>query len=236
MTATATTTTATTLSRKTTPMPTSLALSTTTTTSHRSNAMQAAIALEPTNTFPTLTLVEGVPANSNASPPRPFAQPVEEPLRASRVNQVAAEEIAFFFTSDADNDNACAQARAVIASRIAALDPRHQDALALHFDLEPWPESIEEGLDSTTGYALVLSNASARAWRRHGRRSYAEEQAADEQLREAVLVHGPHALRYLTRRAEFAFASAVRPYAKARGRAPAVLPCEGCASTVSEAS
>jgi hypothetical protein len=168
----------------------------------------------------------------------PVDPPAEQPelLLASQVDHVAAEEIEFFFTGDADND-ACVRARAVIASWIAELAPRDQEALALYYEPEPWPASIlEEGLDYTSGYALVLSRASAYVWRRNGRRSYAAEQTANQQLRAAVLVSGPRALRYLTRRAEWDFATALRAYAKTRGRAPSVLHDPGRASSASEES
>jgi len=82
---------------------------------------------------------------------------------------------------------------------------------------------LEEGLDYESGYALVLSNAAASSWRPTGRRSFVRERAASEQLRAAVYDHGPRALRHLTRRAEWDFATALRAYAKARGRAPSAL-------------
>jgi len=156
-------------------------------------------------------------------------------LHASRVDSVAAEEIEFFFTSD-PNDGAV-QARAVIASWIAELAPRDQEALALYYEPEPWPESIlDEGLDYSSGYALVLSRASASAWRPNHRRQFAAEQIASEQLRAAVLERGPRALRHLTRRAEWDFATALRAYAKTRGRAPSVLAGLVRASSASEES
>jgi hypothetical protein len=55
-------------------------------------------------------------------------------------------------------------------------------------------------------------------------------------LRAAVLERGPRALRHLTRRAEWDFATALRAYAKARGRAPSVLAGQRCASSASSAS
>jgi hypothetical protein len=152
------------------------------------------------------------------------------------VESVAAEEIEFFFTSNSD-DGASVQARAVIASWIAELAPRDQEALALYYEPEPWPESIlDEGLDYASGYALVLSRASAFPWRPHRRRRFAAEQIASEQLRASVFERGPRALRYLTRRAEWDFATALRAYAKTRGRAPSVLAGLVRASRVSEES
>jgi hypothetical protein len=96
-------------------------------------------------------------------------------------------------------------------------------------------ERSQRLLDYTSGYALVLSRA-ATMWRRSGCRTYPAEQTSNEQLRAAVLVHGPRALRHLTRRAEWDFATALRAYAKARGRAPSVLPGQRRASSASEGS
>jgi hypothetical protein len=225
-----------------TAMPLALAVSTPNPLVTPEHTMQAAHALETRKTIPTLTLVPSVPDHSNSATPRHAHRPIAPAedvtlLRASQVDQVAAEEIAFFFTRDSDEDHACVQARAVIASWIAELAPRDQEALALYYEPEPWPESIlEEGLDYTSGYTLVLSRAAASAWRRSGRRTYPIEQTANQQLRAAVFERGPRALRHLTRRAEWDFATAIRAYAKTRGRAPSVLPGQGRASNASEAS
>ena len=179
-------------------------------------------------------------ASSAPSAPPPCAElwpraDAASTLRASQVDHVAMEEIEFFFTSDPDDD--AAQARAVIASWIAELDPRDKEALALYYEPEPWPESIlDEGLDYSSGYALVLSRASASAWRPNRRRRFAAEQMANEQLRAAVLERGPRALRHLTRRAEWDFAAALRAYSKTRGRAPSVLAGLVRASSASEES
>jgi hypothetical protein len=159
--------------------------------------------------------------------------PEEVLLRASQVDNVAAEEIEFFFACNAD-DEASVRARVTIAGWIGELALPDQRALALYYEPEPWPASIlEEGLDFTRGYALVLSRAATK-WRRNGRRSYPAEQTSNEQLRAAVLVHGPRALRHLTRRAEWDFATALRAYAKARGRTPSVLGGRRHASSPSE--
>jgi hypothetical protein len=230
-------------------MPLALALSTPNTHVTPENTMEAALVLETVHTIPTLTLVHKVPINSNATAnansnaattrraPRPLAVPEEVALlRASEVDHVAAGEIAFFFTGDSDDD-ASVRARAVIGSWIAELAPDDQEALALTYEPEPWPASIlEEGLDYTSGYALVLSRASASLRRRNGRRSVAAERTANQQLCAAVLVHGPRVLRHLTRRAEWDFATALRAYAKTRGRAPSVLHGQGRASSASEES
>jgi hypothetical protein len=207
------------------------------------NTMEAALALTTANTTPTLTLVHYVPANSNATTAQPARRPPVELeelrlLRPSQVHHVAAQEIEFFFTTDPDAEDADgALAHAVIASWMAELTPCDQEALALYYEPEPWPESIlDEGLDYTSGYALVLSRASASVWRRNGRRSYTAEQTANQQLRAAVLERGPRALRHLTRRAEWDYATALRAYAKARGRAPSVLDNQGRASSAPEES
>jgi hypothetical protein len=224
-----------------TAMPIALALSTANPLITPENTMEAALTLATVKTTTTLTLVHGSTANSNAAPPqrgpRPPALPEEVLLlRASQVDHVAAEEIEFFFTSGPDDD-ASVRARAVIAGWVAELAPRDQEALALYYEPEPWPESIlDEGLDYASGYALVLSRASASVWRRNGRRNYTGEQTANQQLRAAVLERGPRALRHLTRRAEWDFATALRAYAKARGRTPSVLDGQSRASSASEAS
>ncbi len=217
-------------------MPLALAISSPNPLATSEHTMEAANAFDNVQTIPTLTLVHH---SNTATAPRgrsPLAMAEEVPLlRASQVDHVAAQEIEFFFTGGADDD-ASDRARAVIASWIAELGYRDQEALALYYEPEPWPESIlEEGLDYTNGYALVLSRA-ATMWRRNGRRGYPAEQTSNDQLRAAVLVRGPRALRHLTRRAEWDFATALRAYAKARGRAPSVLGCERRASSASEGS
>ena len=227
------------LAPRRTAMPLALAVSTPNPLVTTENTMHAALALDTVK--PTLSIVHSIPVTSNAAmpqrAPRPLALPEEVSLlRASQVDHVAAEEIAFFFTCDSDDD-ACVRARAVIASRIAKLALRDQEVLALYYESEPWPESIlDEGLDFASGYALVLSRASASVWRRNGRRRYATEQTANQQLRAAVLERGPRALRHLTRRAEWDFATALRAYAKARGRTPSALRGQCRASSASEES
>jgi hypothetical protein len=220
-----------------TAMPLALAVSSPNPLAISEHTMEAAHALDTVQTIPTLTLVHGAAVNADAAASaRPLAMPEEvTPLRASQVDNVAAEEIEFFFACDSDDD-ASVHARTVIASWIDELAPRDQQALALYYEPEPWPESIlDEGLDYASGYALVLSRA-ATMWRRSGRRSYPAEQTSNEQLRAAVFAHGPRALRHLTRRAEWDFATALRAYAKARGRTPSVLPRQVHASSTSEES
>jgi hypothetical protein len=235
---------------RSTAMPIAIAVSTPNPLITPENTMEAALTLKAAKTTPTLTLVHSVSVHSNAHSSAPSnvatSQPAPRPpaalpeeltlLRASRVDSVAAHEIEFFFTSDSEY-RASVQARAVIASWIAELAPRQKEALALYYEPEPWPESIlDEGLDYSSGYALVLSRASASAWRPHRRRHFAAEQIAHEQLCAAVLERGPRALRHLTRRAEWDFATALRAYAKTRGRAPSVLASQGRASSASEAT
>ncbi len=224
------------------PMPITLAVSTPNRLITPENTMEAALTLKAAKTTPTLTLVHRASVHSKSATPQcaprpPAALPEEVTLLlASQVDHVAAEEIEFFFTSDSDDD-ASIQARAVIASWIAELAHRDKEALALYYEPEPWPESIlDEGLDYSSGYALVLSRASASTWRPHRRRRFAAEQIANEQLRAAVFECGPRALRHLTRRAEWDFATALRAYAKTRGRAPSVLPGLVSVSSASEES
>jgi len=223
-------------------MPLALAVSSPNPLATSEHTMEAAFAHDTVQTIPTLTLVHSVRRNAIArtEQPAPSARTLPEEdtlLRASQVDPIAAQEIDFFFTRDPDaNDDDVVRARGIIASWISELGPGDQEALALYYEPEPWPESIlEEGLDYTNGYALVLSRA-ATMWRRDGRRSYPAEQTANEQLRASVLVRGPRALRHLTRRAEWDFASAIRAYATTRGRAPSVLPRQGRASSASEES
>jgi hypothetical protein len=219
---------------RSTAMPLAAAPSTANTPRTPENIMSAAHTLT-TKKPDRITLVPHAPANTNAgTPPRTPRPPVEAEelplLRPSEVNHVASEEISFFFAADpaghdaADQDGGAAEARAIIAGWIAELAPCDQEALALYHEPEPWPESVrEEGLDYESGYALVLACASASQWRPRGKRSYAAEQAANEQLRAAVFQHGPRALRHLTRRAEWDFATALCAYIRVRGRAPRVL-------------
>ena len=180
----------------------------------------------PSSIPSTLHLVATPCPGSDANPTkRRCLRALQEdptPVRASQVGNVAAEEIEFFFTSGPDDE--ASPARGIIAGWIAKLAQRDQDALALYFEREPWPESIrEERLDYERGYALVLANASAYPWRPKARRCYRTEQIASDQLRAAVYQHGPGALRGLTRRAEWEFDTALRAYIHARGRAPSAL-------------
>lgn len=142
-------------------------------------------------------------------------------LRASQVDSVAVDEIAWFFTST-DTDSASAEARALIESWLGTLEPADQQALALRYDPLPCPPSLED--EWHEGFALALSLASAARWRPVGLPCPAVERLASEQLEDAVRRHGPGVLRGIQRRADWAFATATRAYAKARGRAPSALP------------
>jgi hypothetical protein len=94
-----------------------------------------------------------------------------------------------------------------------------QCALALRFDPAPWPEALQaEGLES--GYALALNLVSAAPWSHHTRAHHEPQRRASDHLEAAVRKRGISVLRALSRRADWDFASAVRAYAKARGRAP----------------
>ena len=148
---------------------------------------------------------------------------------------VAEEELAFFFTTRSDgctqsdddedddwsvDDEADIQARHVIGHWIGTLSRRDQDVLALYFERRPWPLSIKrEEVACTGGYALLLLLASPY---RHPPRDPACLQEVGVQLEAAVEKHGTGVLSHLARQAERSFATAVRAYAEASGRAPTV--------------
>ena len=146
--------------------------------------MPLALALETFKTIPTLTLVHTAPihsnVNSNAATPQraplPFALPEKvTPLRASQVDHVAAEEIEFFFTRDSDDD-ASVQARAVIASWMAELAPRDQEALALYYEPEPWRRAEWDVATARRAYAKTRGRAPS-ALHRQGSASSASEES-----------------------------------------------------------
>jgi len=137
-------------------------------------------------------------------------------LRASQVDAVARREIEFFHTSPKQPS----AARACIEGWIHTLTSKEQQALALRYDPTPWPKSLEG--EWQEGFALALSLA-ATQWRTDGPADAAAEREASEQLEGAVAQHGPEVLRHIEKRAEWDFETAVRAYARARGRAPSVL-------------
>jgi hypothetical protein len=149
-------------------------------------------------------------------------------LRASQLVSVAAEEIEWFFTST-DTDGPALQARAIIEGWFCTLGSAEQRALALRFDPTPWPAALQaEGLES--GYALALTLVSTTPWRPESRPHCGPHRRASEHLEAAVRERGISVMRAISRRADWDFASAVRAYAKARGRAPSVLPRRVCPS------
>jgi hypothetical protein len=145
-------------------------------------------------------------------------------LRASQLVNVAADEIAWFFTSY-DNAPAACLARATIAGGLAQLAPAERRTLSLRFDVARWSEDLEEeGLIS--GFALAVHLVSTSTWKPKNSPRDRVHKRAGEHLEAAVREKGVGVLRDLGRRADWDFAAAVRAYAKARGRAPSVLPKE----------
>ncbi len=143
-------------------------------------------------------------------------------LRASQLMTVAAEEVAWFYTSY-DNAPSARLARSTIEGWLVALDPAERRTLALRFDVSPWPEDLrDEGLGS--GFALAVNLISTAPWHpKSGPRSGLHRRAG-ESLAAVVREKGIGVMRDIGRRADWDFAAAVRAYARARGRAPSVLP------------
>jgi hypothetical protein len=184
---------------------------------------------------------------ARAPDPRvPLVPPAERPelLRASQVASVAPDEIDWLYeNTDGETDPVCVHARSTIEAWFRELSPEHQFAIALHHDPLPWPEELAGHEEDS--FALVLHllwPSMARDVRcstpdQLARRAHrAAEQIANEQLCAAVFERGPRALRHLTRRAEWDFATALQAYAKTRGRAPSVLAGLVRASSASEES
>jgi hypothetical protein len=145
-------------------------------------------------------------------------------LRASQLVNVAAEEIAWFYTSY-DNALASRFARSIIEGWLATLDPAVRRVLALRFDVAPWAEDIQdEGLKS--GFALAVNLVTAAKWGANSGPRNGAHRRAGEHLEAAIREKGVGVLRDIGRRADWDFAAAVRAYAKARGRSPSVLPRE----------
>ena len=145
-----------------------------------------------------------------------------EELRASQLVNVAADEIAWFYTSY-DNGPSSLLARSTIEGWLATLDPAVRRTLALRFDVAPWPEDLQdEGLQS--GFALAVSLVTTAKWNAKSGPRNGLHRRAGEHLEAAVRERGIEVMRDIGRRADWDFASAIRAYANARGRAPSVLP------------
>lgn len=145
-------------------------------------------------------------------------------LRASQLVNVAADEIAWFYTSY-DNAPASRLARSIIEGWIATLDPAVRRVLALRFDVAPWAEDLQdEGLRS--GFALAVNLVTTGTWGATSGPRNGAHRRAGELLEAAIREKGVGVLRDIGRRADWDFAAAVRAYAKARGRSPSVLPQE----------
>ena len=145
-----------------------------------------------------------------------------EDLRASQLTNVAADEIAWFYTSY-DNAPSSLLARSTIEGWLSALDPAERRTLSLRFDVAPWAEDLQaEGLQS--GFALAVDLVSSARWHPKSSPRDAKHRRASEYLEEAVRERGIEAVHKVGRRADWDFASAVRAYASARGRSPSVLP------------
>ena len=143
-------------------------------------------------------------------------------LRASQVRSVAAQELAWFGTST-KRDAASVAARAQIACWLEELTPAEREVLELGHNSEPWPRWLRE--DPANSFALVRGMVSTRRKPRV-RTPYVEEceQRETEQLERAALRYGARVLHGVEKRADRDFASAVRAYARARGRVLSVLP------------
>ena len=172
-----------------------------------------------------LTITAAAPADRPSGirlrTPRPVesgTEPTE--LRASQVDGVARSEIAWFFERELGGPISAAEAQ--ITAWLSALSPAQQQTLALRYESMDCPAALEERLGG--GFALGLSLAAAGHWRPAGRRRDSFERQATHQLEAAVAQHGDKVLRQIERRAEWDFASALHAYARARGRAPSVLP------------
>jgi len=145
-------------------------------------------------------------------------------LRASQLVNVAAEEVAWFYTSY-DNAPSALLARSTIGGWLGTLDPAVRRVLALRFDVAPWAEDLqEEGLKS--GFALAVNLVSTAKWGAKSGPRNGVHRRAGEHLETAIREKGIGVIRDIGRRADWDFAAAVRAYAKARGRSPSVLPRE----------
>jgi hypothetical protein len=191
-------------------MPTQATTDDTTFTSTR-KTMHAKTTTRPTTTRPSA--IDSVRRNPQHD--------VQE-LRASQLVNVATDELEWFFMST-DTESPAMQARAIIDGWLRTLDTAEQRVLALRFDPAPWPAPLQaEGLES--GYALVLNLVSTATWRPESRTHHEPHRSAGDRLVAAVRERGISVMRWISRRAEWDFASAVRAYASARGRSPSVIP------------
>jgi hypothetical protein len=146
----------------------------------------------------------------------------EAQIRASQRVNVAADEIAWFYTSY-DNAPASQLARSIIEGWLGELDPAARRVLALRFDVSPWAEDLQKkGLRS--GFALAVNLVSTAKWDRKSGPRNGRHRRAGEHLEAAVRTKGMGVMRDIGRRADWDFASAVRAYATVRGRAASVLP------------
>jgi hypothetical protein len=161
-------------------------------------------------------------ASETSLPLNPPAE-LPEPLRASQVEAVAADEIDWLYENvDDETDPDCVHARAHIEGWLGKLSLEHKAAIALHFDPTPWPEELPgHGEDS---FALILHTLCPSSPRDLLCYSPAQlERRARRRLEIRLESEGPRALTGLIRRARWKFAEAVRAYAKARGRVPSVV-------------
>jgi hypothetical protein len=163
----------------------------------------------------------GVCLRVERAEPPPAERSAPSELSASQVLEVAEREIAWFF-ADASDEPASVVARAQIGAWLGELDDAERQTLELGCDPTPWPRSIRD--EGRGPYTLTLSFVYAGTWRPEGSpRTHAEAIAA-EQLEDAVWRRGRAALRHVERRVRHALRDAVFAYAKARGRAPSVVP------------
>ena len=143
-------------------------------------------------------------------------------IRASQVENVAAEELEWFFTTP-DDDGAAFAARATIQAWLSALPIEQQRSIALRFDRTPWPEAFEvSGVES--GYALAISLVTLATWTPHSKPHHEAHRPATDHLEHALRQHGVSVMKRVGRTATWEFTTALRAYANARGRTPSVIP------------
>jgi hypothetical protein len=165
------------------------------------------------------------------APERPTSPLVErpEPLHASQVAAVAADEIDWLYeNTDDETDPVCVQARSTIEAWLRELSPEHQLAIAFHHDPTPWPEDLPGHEEDS--FALVL-HLLCPSTERDTRCSTPHQLAlrARRRLEIGLEREGTRALHALIRRARWLFVDAVHAYVEVRGRAPSVVPEKGTA-------